>query len=63
MRLFVALRGSIPTIAHQVVPQVYTERLKTWEDRAELSAQAETSAAEYLPRRTAEPAPSSAATH
>jgi len=51
------------TLAHQVVPQVYTERLKTWEDWAELSAQAETSAAEYLPRRTAEPAPSSAATH
>jgi NAD(P)-dependent dehydrogenase (short-subunit alcohol dehydrogenase family) len=29
-------------LAHQVVPQVYAERLKTWEDWAELSAQAET---------------------
>jgi hypothetical protein len=37
------LRVFFGTLAHQVVPQVYTERLKTWEDWAELSAQAETS--------------------
>ena len=33
--------GSFP---HHVVPQVYTDRLKTWQDWAELSAEAETSA-------------------
>ncbi|MFI7148999.1 hypothetical protein ACIBO2_29135 [Nonomuraea sp. NPDC050022] len=32
--------GSLP---HHVVPQVYAERLKTWQEWAELSAEAETS--------------------
>jgi hypothetical protein len=30
--------GSLP---HQIVPQVYAERLKTWEEWAEVSAEAE----------------------
>ena len=41
------LRVFFGTLAHQVVPQVYTERLKTWEDWAELSAQAETQPATH----------------
>ncbi len=39
------LRIFFGTLAQQVVPQVYSERLKTWEDWADLSAQAETSSA------------------
>jgi NAD(P)-dependent dehydrogenase (short-subunit alcohol dehydrogenase family) len=41
------LRVFFGTVAHQIVPQVYTERLKTWEDWAELSAQAETQPATH----------------
>ncbi|WP_042406768.1 SDR family NAD(P)-dependent oxidoreductase [Streptacidiphilus carbonis] len=36
------LRVFFGTLPHQIVPQVYAERLKTWEEWAELSAAAET---------------------
>jgi NAD(P)-dependent dehydrogenase (short-subunit alcohol dehydrogenase family) len=37
------LRVFFGTLPHQVVPQLYTERLKTWQDWADVSAQAEAS--------------------
>jgi NAD(P)-dependent dehydrogenase (short-subunit alcohol dehydrogenase family) len=36
------LRVFFGTLPHQLVPQTYAERLKTWEEWAELSAEAET---------------------
>jgi NAD(P)-dependent dehydrogenase (short-subunit alcohol dehydrogenase family) len=35
------LRVFFSTLAHQVIPQLYAERLKTWQERAEVSAEAE----------------------
>jgi NAD(P)-dependent dehydrogenase (short-subunit alcohol dehydrogenase family) len=35
------LRVFFGTLAHQVIPQLYAERLKTWQEWAEVSAEAE----------------------